>query len=62
MKNSSTSAMANAAITLVIWVRPPLLSATAVRESAPLMAKPWEKEDAMLARPRAMNSRSVSML
>jgi len=33
----------------------------AVRESAPLTAKPWERADAILVAPRAVNSRSTSM-
>ncbi|MCY1460891.1 hypothetical protein D9M71_784860 [compost metagenome] len=47
---------------LTSWVLPPAMSLTAVRESAPLMAKPWEIPEPILARPRAMNSWLASTL
>ncbi|MNR37281.1 hypothetical protein D3C85_1552870 [compost metagenome] len=61
LRNTSTSAIDNAAMTPVSWVRPPAASLIAVRESAPLMAKLWLTAAAMLAAPRAANSRSASI-
>ena len=61
VRNSSTIAIAAAATSPVTCVRPPELSAIAVRESAPLTAKPCETAAATLAAPSAANSRSTSI-
>ncbi len=61
VRNSSVSASTAAATRPVTWLLPPIESLTAVRESAPLTAKPCRIPAPMLATPRAMNSRFGSM-
>jgi hypothetical protein len=61
VKNSSTTAIAAAATSPAARVRPPAASFIAVRESAPLTAKPCDSAEAMLAAPSAANSRSTSI-
>ncbi|MOA45628.1 hypothetical protein D3C78_1680390 [compost metagenome] len=56
VKNSRIMAITRAAIIPTSWLLPPTMSLTAVRESAPLMANPWETPAAMLVTPRARNS------
>ncbi|MNC44174.1 hypothetical protein D3C75_930710 [compost metagenome] len=56
VKNSRIRAMTSAAMMPTSWLLPPTMSLTAVRESAPLMAKPWETPAARLLTPRATNS------
>ena len=61
MKKSSTSAIVAAATRPVTCVLPPMTSLIAVRESAPVTAKPCDRPAAMLQAPSAMNSRSTSI-
>ena len=60
VKNRRTAAIAAAVTRPVTWVRPPEVSATAVRESAPVTANPCEMAEARLAAPKAASSRSAS--
>src|SRR5262245_10568488 len=61
VKNNSTAAMVIAATSPVTCVRPPAATPTAVRESAPVTTKPCDSAEAMLATPKAANSRSTSI-
>ena len=56
VRKSTTAAVAAAAKSPVTRDLPPAASLTAVRESAPLMTKPCERPDEILAMPRAMKS------
>ena len=59
IRNSKTKAMTAAAMTDTSWLLPPLASFTAVRESAPLMAKPCDSAETIFTSPSARNSASA---
>ncbi|MNE56848.1 hypothetical protein D3C80_1517840 [compost metagenome] len=56
VKNSKIRAITSAAMIPTSWLLPPTMSLTAVRESAPLMANPWDIPAARLLTPSATNS------
>ncbi|MNT78502.1 hypothetical protein D3C72_2177440 [compost metagenome] len=59
IRNSNTKAITPAAMIDTSWLLPPLASLTAVRESAPLMAKPCDNAETMFTSPSARNSASA---
>ncbi len=61
VKKSRTRVIVAAATSPVTCDFPPVASATAVRESAPVTANPCDRPAAMLQTPSATNSRSTSI-
>ncbi len=56
LRKSRANSMAAAATTLTSWLLPPTALLTAVRESAPVTAKPWASPEARLLAPNAISS------
>ncbi|KAG1190821.1 hypothetical protein G6F35_013874 [Rhizopus arrhizus] len=57
LSSPTTIASATAALTLTSGDEPPATSPTAVRESAPVTTKPWNRPAATLAAPKPTSSR-----